>query len=239
VTTSSLQSSVQPPVEAEHCPSLARICLLELQGLVAISVIECNIVHMARKCFISFKTEDLANKKALQELLHIDMIDKSLDKAIDSSNEDYILQAIRSDYLADSSVTIHLIGAKSAEQLGAWEQRFIKRELQASLYDGQNNRRSGILGVVLPSMYATVYQGSIACSTCGCALTIVNIGPGTTVSEFYHNYYIPHGRCHHAEDDRYCVLVKWDDFVKSPETYIEQAFLKRDHPIAAKVKVRP
>src|ERR1017187_8835063 len=107
---------------------------------------------MARKCFISFKTEDIAYKTYIQNHLQVDMIDKSLDSAIESTSEDYIMQKIRSDYLADSSVTIHLIGARSAEQLGEWEQRFIKRELQASLYDRQYNRRSGILGVVLPSM---------------------------------------------------------------------------------------
>lgn len=194
---------------------------------------------MARKCFISFKTEDAAYKRWIQEQPSIDMIDKSLDVAINSTDEDYIMQAIRSGYLADSSVTIHLIGTTCAEQLGTWEQRFIKRELQASLFDGQNNRRNGILGVVLPSMYDAVYRGSIACNTCGIPLSWVNVGPATTISEFYSNYYIPHGKCHHYEDDRYCVLVKWDDFVKAPETYIEQAYRKREHPIATKVAVRP
>ncbi len=194
---------------------------------------------MARKCFISFKTEDIAYKLYIQNTLKIDMIDKSLDDAIDSTNEDYVMQRIRSDYLADSSVTIHLIGTNSAERLGAWEQRFIKRELQASLYDGPNNRRSGILGVVLPSMYSEVYKGSYQCFPCGVNVNCVSIGPETTIDEFYHNYYIQHGRCHHVEDDRYCVLAKWDDFVGQPEKYIEQAYLKREHAIASKVKVRP
>src|SRR6266853_330008 len=121
---------------------------------------------MARKCFISFKTDDINYKNAIQRL-GIDMFDKSLDDAIDSTDEDYIMQAIRRDYLADSSVTIHLIGTRSAERLGDYEQRFIKRELQASLYDGPNNRRSGILGVALPSVYDQIFKGSITCQTCG------------------------------------------------------------------------
>jgi hypothetical protein len=194
---------------------------------------------MARKCYISFKTEDIAYKLHIQNNLKIDMIDKSLDSAIDSTSEDYIMQTIRTDYLADSSVTIHLIGARSAEQLGAWEQRFIKRELQASLYDGPNNRRSGILGVVLPSMYNEVYKGAYQCSTCRNNVNWVRITSETTIAEFYHNYYIPHGKCHHNEDDRYCVLVKWEDFIQAPETYIERAYLKREDAIANKVKVRP
>src|SRR5215469_11963934 len=83
-------------------------------------------IQMARKCFISFKTEDVTYKLAIQNNLRIDMVDKSLDAPIDSTDEDYIMQQIRKDYLSDSTVTIHLIGEKSAEQYGAFEQRFIK-----------------------------------------------------------------------------------------------------------------
>ena len=121
---------------------------------------------MGHKCYISFKTEDVAYKKHIQDKLNIDMIDKSLDVAIDSYDEDYILQKIREDYISDSTVTIHLIGAHSAENLGSWEQRFIKRKLQASLYNGENNPRSGILGVVLPSVETNIYKGSYICSQC-------------------------------------------------------------------------
>ena len=92
---------------------------------------------MAHKSFISFKTEDMAYKEATQGLPNLDIIDKSLDEAIESDDEEYIMQKIRQDYLADSTVTIHLIGLKSAEALGWEEQKFIKRELQASLYNGE------------------------------------------------------------------------------------------------------
>ena len=51
---------------------------------------------MARKCFISFKTEDIAYKHAIQEM-GIDMVDKSLDLPIDSEDEDYIMRKIRED----------------------------------------------------------------------------------------------------------------------------------------------
>src|SRR3989338_8307906 len=96
---------------------------------------------MAHKSFISFKTEDSAYKEAIQLLPNLDIIDKSLDEAIESDDEEYIMQKIREDYLADSTVTIHLIGLKSAEALGWEEQKFIKRELQASLYNGEGNTR--------------------------------------------------------------------------------------------------
>jgi hypothetical protein len=193
---------------------------------------------MARKCFVSFKTEDIAYKSAIQSDLNVDMIDKCLDQPINSTNEDYIMQKIRSDYLSDSTVTIHLIGARSAENLG-YEQRFIKRELQASLYDGPGNPRSGILGVVLPPVYERIYVSNGACSNCGTVITVLNLTDDTTIREFHANYHIANGKCHWNEEDRYCVLVRWHDFVENPELHIEHAFAKRTHPMAKHVKVRP
>ena len=194
---------------------------------------------MAHKCFISFKTEDEAYKKIIQEHLGDDIIDKSLNEAIDSEDEDYIMRKIRGDYLSDSTVTIHLIGLQSAENLGSEEQKYIKRELQASLYDGENNTRNGILGIVLQPAHSNIYGGTTYCSTCSSALSIVKLNDSTTIREFHGNYYIPHEKCHHAEEDRYCILVSWDNFIKDPNFYIEKAFSKRSESIAEKVKVRP
>jgi MTH538 TIR-like domain (DUF1863) len=195
---------------------------------------------MGRKCFISFKTEDKQYKEKIQKM-GIDMIDKSLNEPIDSEDEDYIMRKIREEYLSDSTVTIHLIGKKSAENLGWEEQKYIKRELQASLYNGKGNTRNGILGVVLPSVYNDIFKGKKICSLCEepHEINIVNINDSTTIKEFSYNYYIPNDKCSHSEDDRYCVLVKWDDFCQDPEKFIERAFKKRTHPIAEKVKVYP
>mgnify|MGYP004469529451 FL=1 len=198
---------------------------------------------MGHKCFISFKTEDQNYKNEIQswsESEKVDMIDKSLNTPIDSNDEDYILRKIREDYLADSTVTIVLIGAHSAESLGEEEQKYIKRELQASLYNGTENTRNGILGVVLPSMYSSVYKGSEICSVCGKSHNIVAINDSTTIREFSANYYLDDKhKCFYAEEDRYCVLVKWDDFKSNPNLYINKAFDKRTAPIAQKVRVYP
>lgn len=194
---------------------------------------------MARKCFISFKTADMAYKHALQNDPRVEMVDKSLNEPIGSDDEDYIMCAIRENYLSDSTVTIHLIGSQSAESLGYDKQKFIKRELQASLYHREGNTRSGILGVVLPAMYGVVYKGNVICRSCLDSHNWICIDDSTTVSEFHSNYYIDNGKCHHTEDERFCVLVRWDDFVRDPNQYIEQAFAKRDHPIAEDVRVRP
>ena len=194
---------------------------------------------MSHKFFISFKTEDKKYKKYIQEDLKIDMIDKSLNTPINSTDEDYIMRKIREDYLSDSTVTIHLIGEYSAENLLYENQAYIKRELQASLYNGENNTKNGILGIVLPNMYDKIFKGSEVCSVCGKSHNIVCINDSTVVKEFSYNYYIPKDGCSWSEEDRFCVLVKWNDFVKNPELYINKAFDKRSSLISAKTKVRP
>jgi hypothetical protein len=194
---------------------------------------------MKHKCFISSKTEDFFYKEKILKDMEIDLIDRSLNDAIDSVNEEYIMQVIRQEYLSDSTVTIFLIGSKSSEHLGWIEQKYIKRELQGSLYDGKGNTKSGILGIVLPEMYDSIYKGSNFCSSCGYTHNIINLYD-TTIREFSYNYFIPNdNNCSWSEDDRFCVLVKWTDFVNYPEDWINKAFNKRKHPIAQKTKVKP
>jgi hypothetical protein len=194
---------------------------------------------MGHKCYISFKTEDIKYKNLIQSELNIDMIDKSLDDPIQSNNPDYIMQKIREDYLSDSTVTIHLIGNDGAENRGQQEQRFIKKELQASLYNGPGNSRNGILGVVLPQMNSSIYGGTGQCVRCGGTHDYVYINDSTTVKEFSYNFYIPHEKCSWTEDDRYCVLASWEEFKMNPEKFIEAAFSKRTQPIAQKTRVYP
>lgn len=122
---------------------------------------------MTHKCFISFKTEDIGYRISIQEDLSVNIIDKSLNEAIDSDDEDYIMRKIREDYLSDSTVTIHLIGAESSENNSWQNQNYIKRELQASLYNGVDNTKNGILGVVLPNMYDKIFTGKYECDKCG------------------------------------------------------------------------
>lgn len=192
---------------------------------------------MSHKCFISFKTEDIEYKEEIQGMDELDIIDKSLNDPIDSDDEDYIMRKIREDYLNDSTVTICLIGNHSAENSTSENQSYIKRELQASLY----NKPNGVLGIVLPNMYDKIYKGKYTCSECGQKHNFVNINNDTTIREFNYNYYLPlsDDKCAWSESDRYCVLVKWDDFVALPNNYIEKAFNKREDDIASKIKVYP
>ena len=198
-----------------------------------------------RKCFISFKKEDLAYKNYLVEQCGSNnFINKSLGQRIDSEDGDYIMSVIRRNYLCDSTVTLYLIGEHSSENegydLNGYDKNyFIKRELAASLFNGTGNTRNGILGIVLPNMYEKMYKGTYICSACGRSHNYVSINDSTTVREFSKNYYIePRPGCAWFEDDRYCVLVKWHDFISDPEPSIELAFSKRFSEIASKIVIR-
>lgn len=194
---------------------------------------------MGHKTYISFKAEDSTYKDEIQSWTHLDYVDKSLNTPITSTDPDYILRKIREDYLRDSTVTVFLIGTRSAEVLGSWEQQYIKGELQASLYNGSGNTKSGILGVVLPDVETAVYCGTYSCWQCGGTHTTVKINDSTVINEFSYNYYIPQDKCSWSEDERYCVLVGWDDFKLDPNAWIDKAYDKRFEPIASKTKVRP
>ena len=77
------------------------------------------------------------------------------------------------------------------------------------------------------------------CPVCQQRHACIAIDDSTVVKEFSTNYYIPNGKCAYWDEDRYCVLVSWEEFARTPELQIEAAFLKRDQPIANKVKVYP
>lgn len=200
---------------------------------------------MAHKCFISYKKEDQWYRDKIDELFsYSDVINKGLDRVIDSYDGDYIMKTIRRDYLKDSTVTVFLIGTHSSENegcdyMGRRKNYFIERELQASLYNGTGNTRNGILGVVLPEMYDRIYKGTHQCLACGGIHNTVIVDDTTVIREFGKNYYIePHSGCAWSDDERYCILVKWDDFIQDPESYVDAAYDKRFSEIANKIKIR-
>lgn len=199
---------------------------------------------MGHKCFISFKKEDEYFLERISNLLGKEHITgKSLDEWIDSEDIDYVISVIREKYMKNTSVTIFLIGEHSSEyegydELGREKNAFIKRELKATLSDGKNFRRSGLLGIVLPSMYDKIYGGSYYCQECESTHNYVSINPSTTIKEFAENYYLKQSdygcKKIYNEDGRFCVLVKYDDFIKpgNAEKYIEKAYQKTQEEIS-------
>jgi hypothetical protein len=194
---------------------------------------------VGHKVYISFKTEDAEYKDEIQSWTDLDYIDKSLNQAIDSTDPERILQIIRSDYLSTSTVTIFLIGSHSSENLGTVEQQYIKRELQGSLYNSEDNPKNGILGIVLPEMQSTIFRGTYNCVTCGNSHNLIVINDSTAIREFSYNYYIPNGKCNWSPQDRYCQLTTWQDFKSDPQKYIDLAHSQRKSPIANQTRVYP
>lgn len=198
---------------------------------------------MSHNCFISFKKEDERYKNAILTKLGNERIKgKALDRWIDSEDIDYVMQVIRNEYMSNTSVTIFIIGEHSSENEGSDykgdKNAFIKRELQATLYDGKGFSRSGLLGIVLPSMEDKVYRGEYQCSKCGGKHSYVDINDSTVIKEFSANYYLHKSGCAYSEEDRFCVLVRYSDFMENPDKYIDAAFDKLSDPIANEVHWR-
>ena len=200
---------------------------------------------MSHKCFISFKKEDYDYKdKILTKLGSERILGRALDKWIDSQDIDYVMQVIRTEYMAGTTVTIFIIGEHSSEKegndnLGRPKNAFIQRALQATLYDRKGFPRSGLLGVVLPSMESKIYKGQYKCKTCGETHNYVNIDDSTVIKEFSANYYLRKDMgCAYSEEGRFCVLVRYSEFINNPDKYIDMAYDKLKEPICDEVHWR-
>jgi hypothetical protein len=68
------------------------------------------------------------------------------DDLINSNDPDYVMRRIREEYLADSTVTIVLIGTCTHSR------RFVDWEIKASLQQGSKTP-NGLLGILLPSAH--------------------------------------------------------------------------------------
>ena len=72
----------------------------------------------------------------------------------DNLSDQTIRQKIRDEYLRDSTVTIVLVGTETKNR------KHVDWEIYSSMYDGQVNKKSGILVINLPSTGCTYYDAS-------------------------------------------------------------------------------
>jgi len=72
------------------------------------------------------------------------LIDRSLPDEIDSNDDDYVLQQIRSKHLRDSTVTVVLIGRDT------WSRKWVDWEIYSSLRPYGARTVNGLLGISLP-----------------------------------------------------------------------------------------
>ena len=83
-------------------------------------------------------------------------IDASVDTGDidDRLSDDSIRQKIRDQYLRDSSVTILLVGTETKNR------KHVDWEVYSSMFDGQVNKKSGVLVIQLPSTGCTTYTAA-------------------------------------------------------------------------------
>lgn len=104
------------------------------------------------RVFVSFyHRDDQGYKDALVKWAKENevFIDGSVDTGDipDDWDDQKIREAIRDEYLRDTSVTILLVGPNTRHR------KHVDWEIYSSMYDGKKNKRSGIVVVMLPETY--------------------------------------------------------------------------------------
>lgn len=111
-----------------------------------------------------------------------------------------IRQKIRDEYLADSTVTIVLIGQHT------WQRKHVDWEISSSIRDTKNNSRSGLLGILLPGK------------------PDVTVGPGNIWS--YNRYTVP-PRLYKNVECGFAKIYGWSTNTEEVASWIELAFNQR------------
>lgn len=105
------------------------------------------------KCFISYHKDDEDEVKEFIKEFDKDkdaFITRGIGKempgdVINSDDPDYVMKRIRKLYLADSTVTLVMLGKCT------WSRKYVDWELQSSLRNGETFTPNGVLGIKLPS----------------------------------------------------------------------------------------
>lgn len=104
---------------------------------------------ISHKCFLSYHHDDEAQvQKFIQTFddKHKAFITRGIrapEDIIKSDDTDYVMSQIRRRFLADSTVTIVLIGSCT------WARRFVDWEIQSSLRQPADGSPNGLLGILL------------------------------------------------------------------------------------------
>lgn len=113
------------------------------------------------KVFISYHhANDQGYKQSLIDWNANNDYDIFIDASVDTGDIDEnlsdqsIRQKIRDEYLRDSTVTILLVGTETQKR------KHIDWEIYSSMYDGQVNKKSGVLVINLPSTGCTTYTAA-------------------------------------------------------------------------------
>ena len=88
-------------------------------------------------------------------------------------------------------------------------------------------------------MDSRIYNGEYICNVCGETHNYVNINDDAVIKEFSANYYLKKDLgCCYSKNGRFCVLVRYENFMKNPDKCIDTAFNKLNEPICDEVHWR-
>ena len=105
---------------------------------------------MQHKVFISYHhkddkaVSDFVNNYSNSNVFIKRIVGDEYGTSINSNNVDYTMRVIRENYLADSTVTIVMIGKET------FKRKYVDWEIASTLRNDQNNKRSGLVGIFLP-----------------------------------------------------------------------------------------
>jgi MTH538 TIR-like domain (DUF1863) len=110
------------------------------------------VLPVRRKVFVSYfrgdrlEVEEFVERWAEDERVFLPQIVGAFGRGlIKSSNAEYVISRIRTEQIADATVTLVLLGSCTHSR------RHVDWEIQASLRRGADSLPNGLLGIVLPS----------------------------------------------------------------------------------------
>ena len=110
-----------------------------------------GLLGSRHKVFVSFHHgNDWSYRHAFEHIFATSydiMVSKSvqIDEIPEYLPTETVRQKIRDEYLRDSTVTVVLVGAQT------WQRKHVDWEIASSIRNTQNNPRSGLVGIILPS----------------------------------------------------------------------------------------
>ena len=152
------------------------------------------------KIFLSFHNVDIEWKKKFEKLFQ-DQADVIVSRSVQDGDiqegikTETVRQKIRDEYLRESTVTIVLIGKKT------WQRKHVDWEIGSSLRQTAYNKRSGLLGILLPDF----------------PLQNGKYDPHIILPRLHDN--VPHG---------YAEVYEWCDDPHMIKQWIHTAFLRKD-----------
>ena len=185
-------------------------------------------MNKRHKVFVSYyHDEDQAYRECFEELFS-DIYDIYVPKSVERGDiddtrrsTDQIRQIIRDDHLRDSTVTIVLVGAHT------WRRKFVDWEIGSSIRQTQDDPRSGLLGILLPTFSDhTTLSGTLRLAL---SAPITDIRTVSESGRFlsYDSRRIP-PRLHDNIECGFAKIYPWSDDPDTVQSWIHEAFNRRD-----------